>query len=403
MSTGVPAGPGGRLDPVGAFITDASIPVPTAPMGPLGGLTFGVKDIIDVAGYRTGCGNPVKLAEATPAVRHAPVVADLLRAGAVFAGKTHTVELAFSLDGRNVHYGTPVNVNAPGRVPGGSSSGSAAAVAAGLVDIALGSDTGGSVRGPASLCGILGLRTTHGRIPLDGVMPLAASLDTIGWFARDVSTYARVGAVLLGDDVPGPALRRALVATDVAPWLLGADVTRAVEAAMPGLLAPFDVIDPVVLAPEGLQARYEVLRTIQAAEAWAAHRDWLDADHWDAVGAPIGARFRVGAAVTADELDAAWSTRAAVTTQLLDLVRDDTVIALPTLPTIAPLVDGPEADLQAFRDRSLPLLCSAGLAGLPQISIPLATVDGCPLGLSLIGPRGRDRALIELARVILGG
>jgi len=394
-------GPDRRPDAVNAFIAGADVPVPTAPMGRLAGLTFAVKDIIDVAGYRTGCGNPTRLAEATPATRHAAVVADLLRAGATFAGKTQTVELAFSLDGRNAHYGTPINSAAPGRVPGGSSSGSAAAVAAGLVDIALGSDTGGSVRGPASMCGLIGLRTTHGRIPLDGVMPLASSLDTIGWFAKDAATYARVGAVLLGEDAPGRPLARALVAGDAGPWLDGPVVAAAIESAMPRLLAPFDTIDRVVLAPEGLQARYAILRAIQAWEAWQAHGAWLTAGHWDSLGAPIRARFEASSHVTREEVDAAWSARAAVRTQLLDLLRDDTVIAIPTLPAIPPLADAPESDMEAFRVRSLPLLCSAGLAGLPQISIPLVIVEGSPIGLSLIGPPGRDRALIDLAAMIL--
>jgi amidase len=252
------------------------------------------------------------------------------------------------------------------------------------------------------MCGLIGLRTTHGRIPLGGVMPLASSLDTIGWFARDAATYARVGAVLLGEDVAGSPLRRALVATDVGPWLDGPEVVAAVEAARPRLLAPFDTIDPGVLAPEGLQARYEVLRTIQAHEAYQAHRAWLDIGGWELIGAPIRARFEVGARVSAAELDAAWSARAAVRTMLADLLRDDTVIALPTLPAVTPLVAGPEPDLEAFRQRSLPLLCSAGLAGMPQISIPLADVGGVPLGLSLIGPAGRDRALIDLAATIMG-
>ncbi|MFN8621265.1 MAG: amidase [Chloroflexota bacterium] len=403
MSTPDPADAVARLDPVGAFIQLADIPVPHAPDGPLAGLTFGVKDLIDVAGYRSGWGNPARLAEAEPATEHAPCVAALLDAGATFAGKTHTVELAYSLDGRNAHYGTPVNVNAPGRVPGGSSSGSAAAVAAGLVDVALGSDTGGSVRGPASMCGLIGLRTTHGRISLERVMPLASSLDTIGWFARTPEVYQRVGAVLLGEDVAGPPLRRALVATDVAAYLPGPAEQTAIESALPRLLAPFESIDPVVLAPEGLAARYEALRVIQAWEAWHAHRDWLEAGHWDTLGAPIRVRFETASRVTQQEVDAAWTVRAGVRNAVRDLVGDDTVIALPTLPTIAPLVDGPEPDLQAFRDRSLPLLTSAGLAGLPQISIPLATVHGCPLGLSLIGPAGRDRALIDLAVAILAG
>jgi amidase len=402
VSRAAPAGSGSPLDPVGAFIALAGVPVAVGPDGPLAGLSLGVKDIIDVAGYPTGCGNPTRRAEATPAAVHAPVVATLLAAGARFAGKTHTAELAFSLDGRNAHYGTPVNVAAPGRVPGGSSSGSAAAVAAGLVDIALGSDTGGSVRGPASMCGLVGLRTTHGRIGLDGVMPLAPSLDTIGWFARDIEAYARVGAVLLGEDAPGPALSRVLVADDAIGWLSGPAEAAAAGSAMPRLLAPFESTGRVVLAPEGLAERYVVLRAIQGWEAWQALGPWVMARQ-PVLGAPIRARLELGARITAPELTAAQAAREEVRGRMDDLVRDDTVIALPTLPTIAPLVDGPEPELEAFRQRALPLLCTAGLAGLPQVSIPLASVDGCPMGLSLIGPRGRDRALIDLAALILSG
>ena len=203
-------------DPVHAFVDYPDVPVPNAPAGPLAGLTLGVKDIFDVAGYPTGCGNPTKRAEAEakPAKASAPAVARLLAAGARFVGKTHTAELAFSLDGRNDHYGTPINPAAPGRVPGGSSSGSASAVAAKLCDFALGSDTGGSVRGPASFCGIIGLRPTHGRIDIGGAMPLAPSLDTVGWFAHDFDVFERVGAVLLGEDAAGPDLARVVAAKD---------------------------------------------------------------------------------------------------------------------------------------------------------------------------------------------
>jgi amidase len=390
---------GEPLDPAGAFITLVEAPVANAPGGPLAGLTFGVKDIIDVAGYRTGCGNPTRLAEAEPATAHAPVVAALLDAGARFAGKTHTVELAYSLDGRNVHYGTPRNTAAPGRVPGGSSSGSAAAVAAGLVDVALGSDTGGSVRGPASMCGLLGLRTTHGRISTAGVMPLAPSLDTIGWFARDPEAYGRVAAVLLGPDAAGPRLARVLVAEDAFARLAGAAEAGAVDRALRRLLEPLGPLGPVArvtLAPETLDERYAVLRTVQAFEAWRCHGSWIT-ERRPYLGGPIAARFDAARAVTADEHRAAAAAREAVRAAMLDLVRDDTLIALPTLHAIAPRADAPEPVLEAFRGRALPLLSSAGLAGLPQISIPLATVDGCPLGISLMGPPGRDRALIEIA------
>eukprot|EP00752_Nemacystus_decipiens_P019502 g17558.t1 len=157
---------------------------------------MGIKDLFDVAGLRTGNGSPTWLAAAEPATADAPVVATLLDAGARFVGKTLTDEMAWSLNGENAHYGTPVNVAAPGRIPGGSSAGSAAAVAGGLVDFALGSDTGGSVRAPASYCGIWGLRPTHGRIALDGAMALAPSFDTAGWFAKTPEIMAQVGDIL---------------------------------------------------------------------------------------------------------------------------------------------------------------------------------------------------------------
>ena len=191
-------------DRLGAFCRDTYVEMEGASHGPLRGLKFAVKDIYDVAGHRTGFGNPDWLRTHGPAAQTAPVVQRLLDAGAHLVGKTHTDELTWSFTGENAHYGAPVNVNAPGRVTGGSSSGSASAVAAGVVDFAVGSDTGGSVRLPASFCGILGMRPTYGRIPLDGVCPLAPSFDTCGWFARDVGVFERVGRTLLRDEAPTP-------------------------------------------------------------------------------------------------------------------------------------------------------------------------------------------------------
>ncbi len=190
---------------LGAFVPHFQDTLRGAESGPLAGTKFAVKDIYDIAGHVTGCGNPDWLRTHKPAAKTAPVVEKLLAAGGTMIGKTVTDEIAYSLNGQNFHYGTPVNSNAPGRIPGGSSSGSASAVAGNAVDFALGSDTGGSVRVPASLCGIMGIRTSHGRIPLDGIMPLAPSFDTIGWFARDGALLNRIGAVLLDEDkVPTP-------------------------------------------------------------------------------------------------------------------------------------------------------------------------------------------------------
>ena len=188
-------------DPLNAFCSHSTAALKGAPGGPLAGLTFAAKDLFDIAGHVTGAGNPDWLRLHTPAPRTAPVVQTLLDAGADMVGKTHTDELSRGIFGENAHYGTPTNPRAPGRVPGGSSSGSAAAVAGGLVDFALGTDTGGSVRIPASFCGIFGIRPTHGRLSLDGVVGQAPSFDTVGWLARDADLLARVGAVLLKADL----------------------------------------------------------------------------------------------------------------------------------------------------------------------------------------------------------
>ena len=223
-------------DPLNAFTRHTHVALDGSGTGPLAGLTMAVKDVYDIAGYRTGNGNPVWLETHEAADRTASSVQRLLDAGARMVGKTHTDELAYSLNGENIHYGTPTNPKAPGRIPGGSSSGSAAAVSGGLVDFALGTDCGGSVRLPASYGGIFGIRTSQGLIPADGIVPLAASFDAVGWFARAAEMMRRVGDVLLPPSAPW-APKTLLIAADafasVDPAIVralqqGIDKTKAV-------------------------------------------------------------------------------------------------------------------------------------------------------------------------------
>jgi amidase len=388
-------------DPVNAFVDYPDVPVAHAAGGPLAGLTFAVKDIFDVAGYPTGCGNPVKRRESGPAKAHAPVVATLLQAGARFVGKTHTAELAFSLDGRNAHYGTPTNPAAPGRVPGGSSSGSAAAVAAGLCDFAVGSDTGGSVRGPASFCGLVGLRPTFGRTDLRGAMPLAPSFDTVGWFTRSVGLYERIAAVLLGDDAAGPRLSRLIRVSDAFALLFGAAEAAAVAAGESRAAEALGSAAGVTLAPDGLGEWQQLYRILQGYEAWATHGPWIESRDAE-LGPQTATRFAVSRRVTPAEAEAATKKRSAVSDRVRAIVGQDGVLMLPTMPGVALPVDAPEEEFEAFRARAISMLCIAGLAGLPQVSLPVGSVAGCPLGLSLIGPPGRDRALLALARRVLG-
>jgi amidase len=389
-------------DPVHAFVDYGAVAVPSAPDGPLAGLRLAVKDLYDVAGYPTGAGHPLVRQQSSIKSASAPAVQALLDAGAVFVGKTHTDEFAYSMNGENAHYGTPINVRAPGRIPGGSSSGSAAAVSAGLADIALGTDTGGSVRAPASYNGLIGLRPTFGRIDISSVFPLAESFDTVGWFARDIDTFGRVAPLLLGEDRDAPALTRFIVGDDIHALLLGDLEEAAVRSASPRIAAHLEPAGAIIVAPEGLASWRMVFRTMQAYEAWQAHGAWITANH-PSFGPGVRERFEWASHVTADEYQNAAGRRALIRERLLGLLGDDTVLAIPTTPGIAPIRDLGAEELDSYRNRALSMLCSAGLAGLPQISLPLAEHQGCPLGVSLVAPPGRDRALIDLARRIMVG
>jgi amidase len=382
-------------DTVGAFCRHTHVEMTGAATGPLAGLAFGAKDIYDIAGHKTGFGSPDWLRTHGAATRTAPAVQRLLDAGARLVGKTHTDEMTYSLNGENPHYGTPVNINAPGRIPGGSSSGSAAAVAAGLVDFALGSDTGGSVRAPASFCGIFGMRPTHGRIPLEGACPLAASFDTVGWFAREPALLERVGRVLLGELAPAPRPAKALIADD-AFGIAGEDVAGALLPAVDAVEAVLGKIEPIAVSEEGLRSWFEEFRVLQGAEIWAQHRAWIESAK-PQFGPGVRERFEWTATIKSQDVVAAKARRETIALHMENLLAGDAVLVLPTVPGIAPLKNSPSAALDDFRGRAMSLLCIAGLARLPQVSLPMATLDGCPLGLSLIAARGNDLLLLALA------
>ncbi len=380
-------------DVLGAFCTHTHVARAGADRGPLHGLTFGLKDIFDVAGHRTGFGSPDWLATHDMASSTAAVATQLLDAGAHLAGKTHTEEMAFSLTGENAHYGTPINPAAPNRVPGGSSSGSAAAVAGGLVDFAIGSDTGGSVRAPASFCGIYGIRPTHGRISLDGACPLAPIFDTVGWFARDAALLARVGHVLLGGTATAPG--RLLLAQDAFALALpgAADALAPARARVTALLGD---AEPVTVSDDGLAAWFDVFRVLQYDDIWTAHRSWVTRVR-PTFGPQVGPRFDAVAQVQPHEVAVMRERRVDISARLDALLADNAVLLLPTVPDIAPLLRLPPAETVAFRERALAMLCIAGLGGLPQVNLPFGTLNGCPIGLSMIAARGNDEMLLDIA------
>lgn len=375
--------------------------------GPLRGLTFVAKDVFDVAGDVTGAGNPTWAEEAAPAASDAEAVAALLAAGASLIGKSITDELAFSLAGTNVHHGTPRNPSAPGRVPGGSSSGSASAVAAGRCDVALGTDTGGSVRVPASYCGVWGMRPTHGRISVAGLVPLAPSFDTVGWFARSAQHLARAGrALLAAGPRRAPEAPRRIVVVDGLFGLADASsrplLLEAADEVAAAAGIPCERIDDASVAGwwgrTGDRTWVSVYRTIQGAEAWAQHGAWVTR------GAPMGpgvrGRFLAAGDVERAALARAVGAREVIRRRLEALTAEGVVLAVPSAAGVAPppILDGGTKD--DLRERTLALNCGAGLAGVPAISAPLATEDGRPLGLCLVGAPWSDESLLALAEVV---
>ena len=381
-------------DSVGAFIPGPRTARPGASEGPLAGLTFAVKDLYDTAGDVTGYGNPDWARTHAPATQDAAVVTALLDAGARLVGKTKTVELAYGLTGENVWHGTPINPAAPDRFPGGSSCGSAAAVAAGLCDIAMGSDTGGSVRIPASYCGIYGIRPSWGAVSLTGACPLGPAYDTAGWFAARASILRRAGDVLLapgGTGALGPLLKvqDAWMNAEPAAAAALADGLEAAESVLGPAL-------PVHLAPEGLGTLYESFRCAQAVEAWTSLGPWIEATN-PAFGPGVKERFAAAKAMDPAKAAAGRAFRRVLQARLWALLGGGAVLVYPTAPGPAPLLGASQAEQNAVREKTMGVTAIAGLCGLPEVTIPAARVGGAPVGLSLVAAPGRDRALLALA------
>ena len=392
----------------GAFIERFTLP-PTR-SGPLDGLTFAVKDLIDVAGHHTGCGNPTWLATHPPAAVSAICVEQLLAAGAKCEGKTITDEIAFSLLGENHFYGTPLNPAAPDRVPGGSSSGSASAVACGLVDFALGTDTGGSVRVPASNCGIFGLRPSHGFISVAGVMPLAPSLDCVGFFARGIDTLRRVAEVLLPaeDDSALPPTPSKIHIVREAFELADAETRQALSGAIAGLRDTFgDCVRETSLSElcrderaADLSTWLTIYRVVQGTEMTSCHGMWID-EAQPTFGPAPSAGLTFVKKLDRTRLSETIHLREHYCRRLNASLAAGDLLCLPSSPTVAPLKNSKAYERTSdYYQRTLSLTAIAGAARLPQISLPLGNAGGAPIGLSLAAARGADAYLVSLAKLV---
>ncbi|MFJ7567408.1 amidase [Herminiimonas sp. NPDC097707] len=358
----------------------------------LEGVRFAVKDVFDIAGTRTGAGNPVWLSGNPVANKHAAAVERLLSDGATFVGKTLTDELTYSLAGINAHYGVPLNPASPDRLPGGSSSGSVAAVAAGLADIALGTDCGGSVRLPASYCGVWGMRPTHGRLSGHGCITLAHSFDTVGWFANTLEHLEQTFCALAHAETTSMPATFLTLNDDGINSLLDptvGDAFSALKNQQTDFLSVTTALD--------LTAWAAAFRILQASEAWMEHGLWVT-QHADELGADIRQRFNIAANVTTTQVRAAQEVRIAAIRELNQILDNQhKVIVIPTVPTPAPLLSADSTQVDDIRMRSQHMLCIAGLAGLPQLSMPWIQINGAPVGLSIIGGRGCDEIVLHAA------
>ncbi|WP_428950824.1 amidase [Streptomyces sp. cg35] len=384
------------FDPAVWRATGAPFLAAGAAEGPLAGVRVAVKDLFAVAGQRVGGGNPVWLEQAPPEPEHASAVGQLLDSGASVAGLAHTDELAFSLAGTNVHYGTPGNPAAPGRTTGGSSSGCAAAVAGGAADLGLATDTAGSIRVPASYCGLYGWRPTHGSIPTDGLVALAPSFDTVGLLARTAGVLRAGARALLPESATVPVRR--LVVDDAVTAQAGPEVATAFETAVRALSSRtgLDVVRVDSGVAAGVTEWLPAFRTVQAAEAWHSHGAWIER-HPGALGRDVAARFEAGRTVGDRELARCRRVLDSARTTLLAEVPPGTALLLPSASSPAPRAEAGAEAIEATRAATLRLTCPASLAGLPAVGMPLLRVGGLPVGLCAVGAPGADHALLALA------
>jgi len=361
--------------------------------GKLSNLTFAVKEVYDVKGFVTGSGNAHWKKTHNIALTTAPSVESLLNEGATLIGKTISDEMAFSLDGENQHYGTPLNPACSNCIPGGSSSGSASAVAQGIVDFALGTDTAGSIRVPASYCGIYGFRPTHNRISTSGIHPMAPSFDVVGWFANSIDILSKVGEVLLNTSV---------IDTDVSELVIPKGMIDQLNPDVRTLFLnyvnslPF-TISEIQLPSDGAEW-IEILRNIQWWELNSAHGEWIK-KNIDTFGEEIKGRLEKISSIKRVNYDENIVKQQELIHDLNNILINNRLIIFPTVHDIAPVKGRSISDARACRAKAMRHTCYATVAGLPQITMPLLKHNNCPIGISLLSAQGNDELILGAASI----
>ena len=360
-------------------------------LGPLSDLTFVVKDMCEIKGFKSSCGNPDFYEKCLPADDFAPFLKDILNKGATLKGITICDEFFYSLIGENGHYGTPANLNAPGCVPGGSSSGSAAALTTDLYDFSIGSDTGGSVRVPASFCGLLGIRPTHNRINTKGVYPMAPTFDTIGWFARDINTFKKIGFTVLNhQDKTKSVFKDFVIAEDILE-LANSDIINLFNNYINN---SFPEIKKIRLSKHNKDVIADNFRILQGGEIVENVIPWI-LKNKPKISPEINNRIEMAIKITKDEINQAVKFRENLKKEI-ELTLPEGLIALfPTTPFSSPKCGQSDEQLSSYRKKLMEFTSIAGMTSRPQISIPKFKDNTGPIGISLLGWRYSDEVLLE--------
>lgn len=372
--------------------------IPGSGSGCLAGLKFVAKDLFDVKDEVTGIGNLDWARTHKPATANADTIELLLNEGATLVGKACTDEFAFSVDGINIHFGAPDNPQYPDRIPGGSSSGSGSAVAAGLVDFALGTDTGGSIRVPASYCGIYGFRPSHGRVSVNGVMPLAQKLDAVGWMSRNPEMLETLGSILLKESQSKVFPKKLLIAKDTFGLVMPA-LRSAIEEAVENIASNFSAVEEVHLEPYGWEGHAQLYRVFQGWECWKNYGEWITETN-PHICPSIKERFDFTSTVTAEDYKEATAFRNRIVDGFSELLAGDTILCLPTTTNVPPLIDASDEELLKNRARNMNLTSVAPLAAVPEICIPIKLTEKTTTGLSFMARHGNDMMLLNFCRNI---
>ncbi|WP_252504943.1 amidase [Sporosarcina sp. Marseille-Q4943] len=382
-------------DALQSFVRENHIALKGSGKGNLEGLVFGVKDVFKILGSTYSNGHPEWLQTNGPDDFTSSIVTKTLSAGADLVGKTICDELCYSISGENWNYGSPINPHDPRRFTGGSSSGTGAATAGGLVDFAYGSDCLGSVRVPASYNGVLGIRPTYGRVANDGEAPYCESMDVLGYVARNSDVFRRVSKEVLGNDSKKVTFNRLLIADDCFDSI-NKDVVEALQPAVNHLKQHFEVVENIKVSPNGLEEWTEIFRIIQGYEVWESYGGWVRKYRPNLSSGPKE-RLEWASTITMSEYKEALNKRQAVIERVKDILPEGTLLCLPTAASVAPLRSSSLEEINATRAQSTKLLCISPLSGTPQVTLPLVKQHEVPLGISLIGAHDCDLQLAEFA------